>query len=376
MSFEKLRVNKKKVKKKKSILKEWIDSFVFALIAATIIRWLLIESFSIPTSSMEQSLLIGDYLFVSKIHYGVRTPKTPLQIPLTHQTIWKTDIPSYLDWIDLPQFRLPGISKIKNNDIIAFNYPPTDDCPECPIDLKTHYIKRCVGIPGDILQINNKEILINEKPLSIPKTTQTSYVVSSKNQLNLKSVFIDNNIRDYNQIGNYKGKYMVNTTYQKANELRNLDFIDGVMEVSYKKGIQSEKIFPHSKYFNWSLDNFGSVRIPEKGKKIKLDPEALALYSQIILNYDGNKNVYIKDEKLFINGKECNEYQFKRNYYFMMGDNRHNSQDSRNWGFVPENHIVGKALFIWWSITPKKNNHNLLSITNRIRWDRIFLSIE
>ena len=366
-----------KPQKKKSVLKEWIDSFLFAVIAATVIRWLLIEAFTIPTASMEQSLLVGDYLFVSKIHYGARTPITPFQIPLTHQKIWKTDIASYLDWLELPQFRLPALSKIKNNDVVVFNYPPSDDCPECPLDLKTHYIKRCVAIAGDDLEIRNRQLFINGKLLENPVTAQSSFIVSvaAEKRLNTKEVFLKNNITDFKQMGNYKGKYIINTTSKNVEMLRGISIIDDVMEISYQEGIQSEQVFPKSKYFNWSLDYFGKLHIPAKEEEISIDSLSLALYGTIISDYEDNENVVIHNNKLFVDDEEITKYRFKQDYFFMLGDNRHNSTDSRSWGFVPKNHVVGKALFIWWSTAPKSSKNDI-SIFSRIRWNRLFLSIE
>ncbi|MEN7550660.1 signal peptidase I [Rapidithrix thailandica] len=351
-----------KDKPKKSVVREWADAIVFAVIAATIIRWLFIEAFTIPTPSMEKSLLVGDFLFVSKIHYGPRTPKTPLQVPLTHQKIWGTDIPSYLDWIELPQFRLPGFSSVENNDVVVFNYPAESGHPT---DLKTNYIKRCIGIGGDTLEIKNQQVFINGQAQAAPEHMQSSYFVTADNGISDR-VLHKYDITDYDNYGN---GLVVQTTPKNVETLQGLNFVKKVEPIEYPKSSESSNIFPQSKRFDWSLDNFGPLYIPKEGDQISINEENLILYKTAILEYEGNKNAEIKDGKLFIDGNQVSEYTFKQNYYFMMGDNRHNSQDSRIWGFVPEDHILGKGLLIWWSIDP---NGGLADIFSRVRWDRLF----
>jgi signal peptidase I len=357
---------KEKKEVKKSALREWIDAIVFAVIAATLIRWFLIEAFTIPTQSMEKSLLAGDFLFVSKFHYGARTPQTPLQLPLTHQKIWGTEIPSYLDWIELPMFRFPGISDIKNNDVVVFNHPPEDNYPT---DLKTNYIKRCIGIAGDVIEIKNQQISINGKAIENPPLMQTSYDIQTSGEIN-ERVFKKFDITDI--ITSQRG-YIVNTTPETSKILKTeIDVIKTVTPIVNERGMASEQVYPMAEGFDWSIDNFGPLEIPKKGKTITLDKKNMALYGKVIVKYDGNKNAEIKEDKLWIDGKEVKEYTFQQNYYFMMGDNRHNSLDSRIWGFVPEDHILGKGLLVWWSIDP---NGSLGNIFSRIRWDRIGMII-
>jgi signal peptidase I len=353
---------------KKSALREWVDAIVFAVVAATLIRWFLIEAFTIPTPSMEKSLLVGDFLFVSKFHYGARTPQTPLQVPLTHQKIWGTELPSYLDWIQLPMFRFPGISEIKNNDVVVFNYPPEDNYPT---DLKTNYIKRCIGIAGDVIEVKERQVYINGKVAENPPLMQSSYDVRTNGSVINERVFKKYDITD--TYGTSKG-YIVQTTPETIEKFKTeVDVVKGATQITSERGTYSEQVFPMAEGFDWSIDNFGPLEIPKKDKKITIDKKTLAIYGRTITQYDGNKNAEIKEGKLLIDGKEITEYTFKQNYYFMMGDNRHNSQDSRIWGFVPEDHILGKGLLVWWSIDP---DGGLSDIFSRVRWGRIGMVIK
>ncbi|MEM1136341.1 MAG: signal peptidase I [Bacteroidota bacterium] len=379
MKLNVLTKEKEKVaeKPKKGPLREWVDAIVFAVVAATIIRWLFIEAFTIPTPSMEKSLLVGDFLFVSKVHYGARTPKTPLQIPLTHQKIWGTEIPSYLDWIQLPQFRLPGFTEIKNNDVVVFNYP--DEYNKYPVDLRTNYIKRCIGIPGDNLEIKNKAIYINNELLPQPEEMQTSYKVTA-NTLIKSRVFEKLDITDYSDPipsrNNSETLYYIQTDSEKTKKLEAYDFVKDVEEITFEIGQDAARTFPSARGFDWSLDNFGSLYIPKEGDNVTIDSITLPLYSKAILQFEGNEDAKVEEGKLYIDGNVVSEYTFKQNYYFMMGDNRHNSQDSRIWGFVPEDHVLGKGLLIWWSVEPASPNSGIGDIFTRIRWSRIFKLIE
>jgi signal peptidase I len=359
----------KKPQKPKSKSREWVDAIVFAVIAATIIRWLLMEAFTIPTPSMEKSLLVGDFLFVSKMHYGPRTPKTPLQVPLTHQTIWGTNIPSYVDWIQLPQYRLPGITSVKRNDVVVFNYPPE---LRYPTDLKTNYIKRCVGLPGDNIEVRDLQVFINGEVIENPPQMQFSYLIKSQGVIN-ERVFRNHNITDVRFIPGMG--YQVDTTPETAEQLRGLSFIQDVSQATINPDgtltkLTSEKvnprIFPDADLQPWNQDFYGPLHIPAKGETITINKDNLAMYQTVIINYEGNRDVRVEGEKLFIGNEEITQYTFKQDYYFMMGDNRHNSEDSRFWGFVPEDHIVGKAFFIWLSLDPDEN------FFNRIRWSRFF----
>ena len=359
ISFFNRKKDRKKEKVKKSPVREWFDAIVFAVIAATIIRWLFLEAFTIPTASMEKSLLVGDFLFVSKVHYGARTPKTPLQIPLTHQTIWGTKIPSYVDWIQLPQFRLPGFTKVKKNDVVVFNYPPEF---EHPVDLKTNYIKRCIGTPGDIVEVRDTQVYVNGDVFENPPNMQFRYYIFTDEIINDR-VFKKYEISEYYRS---QGGYYVMTTPKTAEELKGLAFIKDVILTKNTEEQVNPRIFPDASVFPWNEDFFGPLEIPAKGQTIEVNKENLTKYGEIIRYYENNKEVEIEDSTLTIAGQEMKEYTFKQNYYFMMGDNRHNSEDSRFWGFVPEDHVVGKALFIWLSID---KNENLM---HKVRWSRLF----
>lgn len=353
-----------KPEKKVSIVREWVDAIAFAVVAATFIRWLLIEAYTIPTSSMEKSLLVGDFLFVSKFHYGPRTPKTPLQVPLTHQKIWGTNLPSYSDAIQLPSYRLPGFTSIKRNDVVVFNYPAETE--DYPTDLKTNYIKRCVGIAGDTLKVVDSQVYINGKPSENPEMMQFGYILVTKENIN-ERVFQSNNITEYRPIDQ---GYFVQTTPATAAKLKNMPFIDQVIIAKNHEGEGSPEIFPSSSKVNWNADFFGPLWIPKKGATIQLTPQNLIIYETTITRYEGLENTSVVDGKLYIDGKPVDTYTFKQNYYFMMGDNRHNSADSRFWGFVPEDHVVGKALLIWMSYD---NNSGAF---RAIRWKRLFNLIE
>lgn len=348
-------------KKKKSVRREWADAIGFAIVAASIIRWGFMEAFTIPTPSMENSLLVGDFLFVSKYHYGPRTPKTLLQFPLTHQKIWGTEMQSYLDYIQLPQLRLPGITSIQREDVVVFNFPDEDH----PVDLKTNYIKRCVAIPGDILEIDQKQVIINGEPLTNPPNMQYSYNVISDSNVRTR-VFKNCGVLD-DPIA-VQGGYVIYATEEAVTCLENYDFIKSVNILERQKG-DSEygESWPVLSEFSWNADYFGPLEVPSKGKTIEINRENLIKYGKVIRNFEGysKEDVVMDDTTLSILGENITSYTFKQDYYFMMGDNRHNSLDSRFWGFVPENHVVGKGFIIWLSID--KDGKFLSSI----RWNRI-----
>lgn len=372
---------------KKSPLVEWTEAITFAVVAATLIRWLIMEAYTIPTPSMENSLLVGDFLFVSKFHYGTRTPKTPLQLPLTHQKIWFTEVPSYLDWIQLPQYRLPGISEIKSGDVVVFNVPPIslNEDKDYPVDLKTNYIKRCIAVGGDTLVIRNQKIFVNGKEFKDHELSQWSYTVNAKDKINQRH--LDNlglgpedAVDQIYALENGGFQYKFVLTPEVADKFRSLPFITSVEKIEFSGSNDDFQLkFPYSNYtnthtdktkhFKWYLDNFGPLWIPKRGSTITIDSLTLDLYGHFIKMYEYNKDVKIEDNNLFIDGKKVTSYTFKQNYYFMMGDNRHNSLDSRYWGFVPEDHIVGKGFFIWLSIDPNKK------FLNKVRWSRFFKMI-
>lgn len=352
----------------KTTTREWADAIGFAVIAASFIRWSLFEAFTIPTSSMEKSLLVGDFLFVSKIHYGPRSPKTPLQVPLTHQKIWGTEIPSYLTWLELPQYRFPGFTTVKNNDVVVFNYP---DDNEYPTDLKTNYIKRCVAIGGDTLQIKDLQLYINGEKAENPAEMQYRYILITEKIENvvdfnmyMGDLFKRNKITEFQQVPE---GFFVWTTKETADKLKTFNYIKQVILLPKPAGEGDERVYPNSSLYKWNEDNFGPLVVPKKGMTIPVNQKNLIHYEKVIVKYEGNKDVKIEDNKLFIDGKELTSYTFKQNYYFMMGDNRHNSLDSRFWGFVPEDHIVGKAAMIWLSLDKTTGK-----LKDLIRFERIF----
>lgn len=360
-------------KRKKSPAREWFDSVLFAVVAATLIRWLFFEAFTIPTPSMENSLLVGDFLFVSKLHYGTRTPKTPLQVPLTHQTIWGTNIPSYTSLVQLPQYRLPGFSEVKRGDVVVFNYPPE---LQHPVDLKTNYIKRCVGIPGDKVEVRDLQVYANGQAMENPARMENEYFVATTTAVNEEKVFRENGVSEFNTYtegdndtirGNEQMGYLVFTTTEIAAKLKTYDFVKGITLVKSPKDINEPMLYPNSSLFKWNRDNYGPITVPKEGMTVQLTPENVAMYGPVIKNYEDNEDVVVDDKSVKVGGKAITSYTFKQDYYFMMGDNRHNSADSRYWGFVPMDHIVGKAVFVWMSIDP-----NPTSFFNKIRWSRIF----
>ena len=377
----------------KSAFREWIDSVVFAVVAATLIRFFFFEAYTIPTPSMEGSLMVGDFLFVSKLHYGVRTPKTPLQVPLTHQKIWGTDLPSYSTLLDLPIKRLPGFSEVKQGDAVVFNVPNYLPDGDAPVDLRTYYIKRCIGTPGNTLEIRDTQVYINGKPMENPARMQHEYLLKVKETLN--DEFFDKyditngvdatgqsnanwqEVQLTTQDSSVAGlqDYVVNTYSSNIEEFKKLKSFVGVEILKAPKGTPdgedsmtkddaSTAMFGRS--YVWNKDNYGPLLIPKEGSTIQLDSVNVDKYKYVIKYYEGNKNVVINGYTISIDGKIIRSYTFKQDYYFMMGDNRHHSADSRYWGFVPADHVVGKAVFVWMSLDPNK------SWFSKIRWSRLF----
>lgn len=366
-------------KVKKSVGREWADAISFAVVAATIIRWSLMEAFTIPTPSMENSLMVGDFLFVSKMHYGTRTPITPVQFPLTHQKIWFTDVPSYSDLVQLPHYRLPGFTSIKRNDVVVFNVPGIaennfeeynrDKWIDYPIDLKTNYIKRCVAVPGDVIEVRDTQIYINGEIGENPDKMQFSYLISSTAPINAR-VMKKHDIADYGTISSNVSEVLsyIHTTPETAAALEKLPFISSVKKATKAEGEAESNIFPSADLLPWNGDFYGPLTIPKAGMTIEINRESLVTYGKVIRLFDHNdpETVEISGDKLVINGQELSQYIFNQDYYFMMGDNRHNSLDSRYWGFVPADHVVGKGFFIWMSLDP---NEGMFS---KIRWSRLF----
>lgn len=372
----------------KSQLREWTEAIVFAVFAAAFIRMFLIEAYVIPTPSMEGSLKVGDFLFVSKAHYGIRTPMTVVQFPLVHNRMPFDLGESYLKNPSLPYYRLPAIEKIDRNEPVVFNWPAGDSViitPQRswaisqlkqqsggaippgveiitrPVDKKDHYIKRCVGLPGDSLSIRGGQIYINGAAIQNPTHRQFLYQVTPQN-VNLKKME-EWGVSDFS-LANQGFFFLDDDQVQKIKSLGTNYKVERYPQDNRMPG----QVFPNDakRYGGWTIDDFGPIYIPKKGVTTPLNLDNLPFYTRIISAYEGNK-LEVRDGKIFINGQETNSYTFKQNYYWMMGDNRHNSEDSRFWGYVPEDHIVGKPLFIWFST---KNG----SFRDGINWNRIFKS--
>ncbi|MBN4066088.1 signal peptidase I, partial [Candidatus Amoebophilus asiaticus] len=336
-----------------------------AVIAATLIRSFLIEAYTIPTSSMEKSLLVGDFLFVSKINYGPRTPVTPLAFPFAHHTMPLIGTKAYLEWISLPYYRIPGLEKIENNDVVVFNYPMEDFRP---IDKRENYIKRCIGIPGDTLSIVNRKVFINRKMIDEPEAAQFNYYVQASGSGINPKILRKLDITEGDRLPS-PGAYRLTLTKENVKKIKVLRGIKKVEAISRPENTHLEQIFPDEpEEYPWNIDNYGPLAIPNEGAVVSLNLKNIRIYERLLTVYEGN-TLEVKDDKIYINGEEATEYKFKMGYYFMMGDNRHNSLDSRFWGFVPEDHIVGKALFIWMSLDPNG------TFFDKVRWSRLFSMI-
>ncbi len=394
---------KKRGVEKQTKVVEWIDALIFAVVAATLIRMFFIEAFTIPTSSMEKTLLIGDYLFVSKVSYGPKIPNTPLSFPFAHHTLPLTETTkSYLEWIKWPYHRLAGLSRIKNDDIVVFNFPegdtvclrkqeasyyqlvrafgrkalwetnpmtgekPFGEIVARPADKRENYIKRCVAISGDSLLIVHGQVYINGKRQQLFDRMQYNYMIETDGSKINDKVLDKIGVSQADRKNSFaKGRHALPLTYEAVAKLKEYPNIKKITKIETPAGMQDPDIFPHNAKYSWNVDNFGPLWIPKKGVTIKLTIDNLPLYERAISLYEGNK-IRLDSNKIYINDKLADTYTFKMDYYWMMGDNRHNSADSRYWGFVPEDHIVGKAVFIWLSIDPDG------SFLGKIRWSRMF----
>jgi signal peptidase I len=419
-----------------------VSSLLFAIVVATLVHTYVMQPYTIPSSSLEKSLLIGDFLFVSKFHYGARVPMTSVAAPMVHDTIPFIKTKSYLyddnnpeslkNKLQLHYLRFPGFEKIKNADIVVFNWPrdtlfhmykPADRRYSKPIDKKTNYVKRCVGIAGDSLQIKNGDVFINGKLLVLPERAKPQYAFNIKLKEPLTQEFVEQNeIKEFNRVVRIQAKLWDNTvvqkyladegynlnqvskdstevlivgqvdddlatklglsysenffqgnlTQQKANNLKN-DYRVADVSRYIKSGVE-DGIYPDmqdgrpSMTNNWNSDNFGPIYIPKAGVTVKLDTKSLPFYKIIISEYEKNKLKVIGND-IFINNKKATTYTFKQNYYWMMGDNRNNSLDARYFGYTPEDHIVGKPVFIWMSWDTNGKG------INKIRWERLFTTV-
>ncbi len=408
----------------------WVDALVFALVAVYFINLFVFQNYVIPSSSLEKSLLTGDYLFVSKVSYGPRIPQTPLTMPLTQHTLPITNTKSYFEFPHWDYRRIKGFGNVKLNDIVVFNYPAGDtictelqyqteyynmvysfgqqifeqnngspinlnslnpqqqhdyfqhiyalgrayvdnnkgqfgDIDSRPTDRRENYVKRCVGLPGQTLQIKNHIVYLDGKPNKEPDNVQYTYYVKLKRDMPddlMQELGISvEDMTSLNQAG-----YMPLTNKAVKVLSKRKDIVE---DIRLNTNAFEGDLYPLNAVTHWTRDNYGPIWIPAKGKTISLDMNNIAIYERPIHVYEGNQ-LEVKNNQIFINGKLAKSYTFKLDYYWMMGDNRHNSADSRYWGFVPEDHIVGKPIFIWWSSNPDRKGFN------KVRWNRLFKMVD
>jgi signal peptidase I len=416
--------------KPRSEVGEWVSSITFAIIAATFVHTYFMQPFTIPTSSLEKSLLVGDYLFVSKFHYGARVPSTVIAAPMVHDSLPFTGTASYLKKPQLPYTRLPGLQKIKNNDIVCFNWPADtlatmwgDNSGKFtykPVDKKTNYVKRSVGIAGDSLEIRDGYVYINGIKNDLPYRgkLQFYYTYEAKKPIDrntypkfllnkgrtgvykiLTKLWIDERIQEaIKQNGNLSKigedslytevaggvnqdfaqkikmisvdtKININMTEEEVEKLKKNPLTLSVIKVNHAP---DNAIFPHIESNQWSQDNFGPIYIPKAGSTVKIDTKSLPYYKQIIKNYENN-DLAVNGDAIYINGEKTDSYTFKQDYYWLVGDNRHNSLDARYWGYVPFDHVLGKPVMIWFSWDA--NAPTFGAKLKSIRWDRMFTTV-
>ena len=353
-----------------------VSSLLFAIVVATLVHTYVMQPYTIPTSSLEKSLLVGDFLFVSKFHYGARTPMTPIAAPMVHDTLPLLNVKSYTKKPQLPYFRFFAMQEVNRTDIVVFNWPAdtlfnmykaADKRYDKPIDKKTNYVKRCVGIPGDSLSIKDGIVYINGKIMPMPERAKPQYsytVTTDGSGFDQTYITKELNITDGVYQSTQNTFYFRALTEESANRLRLNPIVKSVVRnISHEA---EAAIFPYNT--KWNLDNLGPIYIPKKGVTVALNTESLPFYKTIIREYEKN-DLKVTGTEIRINGQIATTYTFKQDYYWMMGDNRHNSLDARYFGYTPEDHIVGKPVFIWMSLDP--NGKGL----NKVRWDRVFTTV-
>lgn len=394
----------------------WVDDIVFALVAVYFINIFVFQNYQIPSSSLEKSLLVGDYLFVSKLSYGPRVPNTPIAFPLVQNTFPIFNCKSYLDWPEWGYKRVKGLGEVKRDDIVVFNFPAGDtvalkvqnpdyytlvkeygrdyvwedkatfgDVIYRPVDKRENYVKRCIGMPGDTIEIRNNQVFIDGKAAKNPEKLLYNYFIEtdgsmlSEEQFRLLDISKDDRVLiNGNNNANLMSFLGIQPNAQgQFNPVYHFPMTQKALETAKKLPIIKQVIiepdsFGGATYFpvdyptGWSRDNYGPLWIPKKGATIPLTEENIGLYSRCIRNYEGN-TLEVKEGKAYINGQPADSYTFKYDYYWMVGDNRHNSADSRSWGFVPEDHIVGKPIMIWLSLDKDRGIFD-----GGIRWNRMF----
>ena len=424
----------------------WVDAIVFALVAVYFVNIYVFQNYQIPSSSLEKSLLVGDYLYVSKLSYGPRVPNTPLSMPLAQHTLPLVNTKSYIEWPQWDYKRVPGLGKVKRNDIVVFNFPAGDtvatnfqqtdfytlaynegqrlypnpvnmdsltrkqqrtvydlyynagrnlirsnpkmygDIVVRPVDRRENYVKRCVGLPGDTLEIKDAQVYIDGKPLENPEEMQLNYFVQTTGPYITEDMFRELGISKDDtmliedsgwesgllEMGldsrNAQGK--LNPVYHFPLTKKMYETLLGNKKLISKIVMEPEdyagQMYPLNLYTKWNRNNYGPIWIPAKGATITLTEDNLPIYERCIVAYEGNK-LEVKPDGIYINGEKTNEYTFKMDYYWMMGDNRHNSADSRYWGFVPEDHVVGKPIVVWLSLDKDRGWFD-----GKIRWNRLF----
>ncbi len=405
----------KKREGRNSTVVEWIDALIFAVLAVTFINIFFFQNYKIPTGSMEKSLLIGDHLYVSKLKFGPKIPNTPLSFPFTQNTMpFSTKTKSYVEWIQWPYKRLAGFHTVKNDNIVVFNFPEGDtvvtESPETsyyahlrntaqamamndgnkksmdyytasarqmlwnqyhivsrPVDRRDNYIKRCVAIPGDTLEVRDGHIFINGKPQNEDFKVQYRYYIetdgSTINPLLLEKMGVYKD--EFGRVEGMENTYAIYLTKENLEKMKTIPGIKAINTTFKPKGYYEDHIFPHNPKYPWNEDNYGPLVMPKKGVTVKLDTGNIDIYKRVINAYEGNA-LEVNGGQIMINGKPATSYTFQMDYYFMIGDNRHNSADSRFWGFVPEDHIVGAPKFIWLSLDKEKK------FPANIRWKRLF----